>query len=1126
MVTLEDGRQLFAWQTETRSPNAGSAIKIGQGVVNFAPYTLSFSRKITSFFAKYNKQSALAAVGTFFTALLHAVETDTFLISLDGTGFVVLLIVGLSLLLIPLVARESNKHPDRPSDRRIAWEMWIEDHNPFNIFKGMTVKRLPALLLALVFQFGGMAPAAAAFTSAPTPTVAEQQQAGNFFTGGLQTLNEIVAKAVQDSATHLMEGSGPAKESVGTVKVTVEKGMTLGGLYQKLKSAGTVFPGISSAAEFIAAVVDINKLTSAHFIKAGQVLELPGFVGPVSVSYQAPAVRTPTSAVAPVAAPATSQAETPDISKGESGPARGVPIKSLEDVSQLIRESLLAQHADAKLEAARLRQLAENPIVQAAPGVGVEGYVGPEGSGASVEVASRVRSDSIWRAAEAERWANFTEADMELMVRDQTRRAGEALLSYRALSETLKIKRDSLRAMEAVRQKGTPDAGANFNQAIKVARDEVQLLAKAEREAGRVAKNLLGLQAKDDLRVRGALFTGIAGQNLDVYEARLKANTAKIQALAQELGTEGADQVAKFFKETMGIEASASWFKEAGKEPLPQLGLSIDLKALNKGDIKKEFAERIEKAIELFNLKAANDQLRVEASLARDHAVQQIEIARENAKEARKALAAAEAFLKDQMANYTDSGGAEGEAGALVRAFRLREEALIRVLAVQTAEVQARAQYRFAGRTDDPANQTAVSAPLGSDDTARLNIQGLIDTALKQRLGFMEKDIEQAAVDGGWDALMGRMDPNFKISGTFYKGGSPVSLSVSVLLSDSNAETKAERAKVAMSRAHVLVLAARNQVVSEVTSSYLGLRDAQESRRLAHRAEDLQTALRPTDSSHPDYFYLNAQSEAGHARLFDAQSNELAAWRNLQAAVGVGPAQAGAMFQGLLGEEAHDPTHAVEVARDYYDPKADKAMAAVMKEQIEELGLTMATNMDQYWDPKIGFAVIPSGGFVPMIWTDRLANIPAMILSPLTWPFRAMAGDTRLFVDPLGDRIAAETALATGQRAVAQDARVLEQGDKKAEFDSAARTLESAEKRVKEAEGRLKKAVDDLSAVQERARQGRASSPVVVRQKMVLVDREAREGSSGGLPTCPQPSPWAWPESRHSRSGGPRPSWS
>lgn len=895
---------------------------------------------------------------------------------------------------------------------------------------------------------------------------------------------EMVATAAARSLDNILPGATAGK-APGTVEVTVQKGMTVGGIVRTLTLAGALLPGVASPGELKAAIQNTNNLNASYFIKEGQRLVIP--LDPASLVRATSPPSARTEATPAPAAP--EKAALPDLPGADSGPARGVPIDNFADVSRLVKQSLLSQRDAAKLEAARLREKAET--LGWVPGVGAGAHAGAGESGVSVDVASRFYSESYARYVEAKRWADFTDADIDLMARDRMRQAGEALLSYRAVSETLKIKKESLRAMEAIPLQGSTAARANFAQSLKTARDEVRLFEKAEREAGRDAKNALGLRVKDDLRVKGGFYSGAEGQALDVYQARMKANSAKIHALSQELGTEGADEVARFFKETLKVEASASWFNEAGSQPLPQLGLSIDWRALNKDDVKKEFAERVQKAVELFNLKAANEQVRVEAAQARDQAVQQLKAIRENAKEAREALAAAEEFLKDQSANYSAYGGAESEANSLVRAIRLREEALSRMLAVQTAEAQARAQYRFAGGTGDPESVAPVSLPLGREDVSKIDFARLLDTAIKQRLGFSEKDIENAAHDGGWERLEGKLNANLRINGTFYKGGSPVALTFGVLLRDSNAETKAERAKWAVSRAEILVKAARNQVVNEVTSAYLSLRDAQEAQRLAIEAQGLQDQLVPSDPSHPAYFDRKAQSSAGRARLFDAKTNALNAWRSLQGAAGVDPAKAGATFRELTGSVAHDPTHAVETSKAYYDPKADKAIAAVVQVRIAELGLKMATNMDQYWDPKIGFAVTPAGGFVPLLWTDRIANIPATIFSPLTWPFRAMAGDTRFFVSPLDDRIQAETQLAEGQFAVAQENKNFEQDQKEVERVGAKEGLDRAEARVKRAGDRLGRAAGDLTQVEERARQKKSSSAEVVRQKAAMVSLEA-----------------------------------
>lgn len=895
---------------------------------------------------------------------------------------------------------------------------------------------------------------------------------------------ETVWNSVIHSIENLLPGARTG-ETLGTVVVTVQPGWTVGKIVSLLGRAGAFSPGMATPTELVKAIRDANGLNSKLMIKVGQALVIPldpaGILGtmaaPSGSADNSPAVGT------------VGDAGFPDLLGRDSGPVQGTSIEHLSDVVSLVQKSLSAQRDAAKHEAVRLRAKAEHSLVQAAPGAGLGAYSGPAGSGVSMEIASRWNSDALPRYEEAQRWADFTDADIALMARDRTRQAVESLLSYRTLSETLNIKRDALRGLESVSQQGASGRGANFDQALKNARDEVHLLEKAEQEAAREARNLLGLRVKDSIRVRGGFLTETRGQSLDVYNARIQANVAKIRALSQELGTDGADQVARYFKEELNIQASAAWFKEAGSTPLPQLGLMLNWKGLE-AERGKEFAERVAKAVELLTLKSTNDQLKVESAQIRDNAVQQLRAIRENGTVSREALAAADAFVGDQTVNYNKFGRNEIEANGLARALRAREEALAGVLALQSAEAQARARFLFAGGTGDPEQANPLSAPLARDEASKLDVGRLLDAAIHQRLGFSEKEIENVASEGGWEALAGKLNVNLRVTGSFYKGGSPVSVTFGVLLRDSNADAKAQRAHMAVSRAETLVKAARNQVVNEVTTAYLAFRDAQEAHRLAVEAESVFAKLVPTDLSHPAYFDRKSQAATGRAQLFQSKINELNAWRALQVALGVDPKEAAKTLHGFVGASFRDPTSAVEASKARYDPKADRALAAVLQERIDELGLQMATNTDQYWDPKLGFAVLPGGGAIPLLWTDRLANIPATLLSPLTWPFRALNGDTRFFYSPLDDRIDAETRLAEAQLKAAQANRVFQQGLKKGDSLGAAEALENAEGRVKRAEVQVGRVSRDLADTENLARQKKTSSSEVVRQRLSLVQAE------------------------------------
>lgn len=1081
LVTFPDGRQLFAWQSESRDPQAGEVLALTRGVVNFAPHTPSFSKKVSGFFRNNWKQFSFGSVLAALSSLVQAADDSGLLAYLDWTGFSAILLVVISLLAGHLWTNREVKEKSRPNVRRVYFQLWLEGLNPLLLIKSMTLKNIKALILAVVVSVGTVSPTIAAINTPSAPLVAKQTQEMPSVEK-IQTLDEIIAEAVKGSAVRLVSPDSAPAKAVGTLQFKVEKGMTLGTIYQQLKKAGTVFPGVSSAAEFIAAVAKLNGLNSSHFIKAGQILELP-VVGPVSVAYQVPVVggeqtvsTTQSRFTEPVVVTA---AEEPALAGRDVGEAEGVRIDNFDDVLRITQSSLVAKRDAARAEAARLMAKAEHPAVKAVPGVEIGARADKTGTGVSAELASRLSTDDYATYVQAQRWADYSEAQLAAMALDQAYKAHQALLDYRTAQEARKIKETTARALHQIAKKGPSEAKAALAQAEKAERDIAKAHAKTEKEFARAAKEELGLGVNDSIQIGGNIVTASGESNLNVYGARIAANQAKIKALSQSLGTEGADEMAVFFRELLGIRLSASVFQEAGSAPLPQLGVSIDVKALNAAHARgKQYAERVSMALELLELKAANQQLAVESAQAINQATQQMGAARTSLKSARQALKDAERFLADQRAAYTLYGGTAQETVALVEAVRLRDEALTRLLASQYTEAQARAQYRFAGGVGDLSSVSRANEPMSAKELARVDPSLLFERAVKNRLGFSEEDIDKAVSPEDFESLAGRVPVNFRLNANIYRGGNPVGFSLSVLLWDSNRELREEQGKAARNRAEILVRAAANQVVRETSDAWLVFHDAQEAHQLAQEAYALQKKMTPETPEAPDYFAAQARLSMAQARLADAQQKEIAAWRAFQQAAGITPAEAYSTLGKMQGQDSRDPTFVVQVAAEHYDPSADKSAAAVINERIAELGYQMATNESQWWDLSVGVAVTPNGVF-PYVMSARLADL-------LTAPFRWIIG-----APSLDDYILASTALAQGVLEQAGAERAYAQGQKKADAKNAAAQLKETAERVKRTENRLVQARQSLEEGRGQFAQKRVSSRHMLDLEIAVVRTEA-----------------------------------
>ncbi len=1081
LVTFPDGRQLFAWQSESRDPQAGEVLALTRGVVNFAPHTPSFSTKVSGFFRNNWKQFSFGSVLAALSSLVQAADDSGLMAYLDWTGFSAILLVVVSFLVVHLWANREVKEKSRRNVRRVYFQLWLEGLNPLSLIQSMTLKNIKALFLAVVVSVATVSPTIAAINTPSAPLVAKQTQEMPSVEK-IQTLDEIIAEAVKGSAVRLVSPDSAPAKAVGTLQFKVEKGMTLGTIYQQLKKAGTVFPGVSSAAEFIAAVAKLNGLNSSHFIKAGQILELP-VVGPVSVAYQAPVVggeqtvsTTQSRFTEPVVVTA---ADEPALAGRDVGEAEGVRIDNFDDVLRITQSSLVAKRDAARAEAARLMAKAEHPAVKAVPGVEIGARADKTGTGVSAELASRLSTDDYATYVQAQRWADYSDAQLSAMALDQAQKAYQALLDYRTAHEARKIKETTARALHQIAKKGPSEAKAALAQAEKAERDNAKAHAKIEKESAQAAKGALGLGVNDLIQIGGHFVTASGEANLNVYGARIAANQAKIKALSQALGTEGADEMAVFFRDVLGIRVSASVFSEVGSTPLPQLGVSIDVKALNAAHARgKQYADRVSMALELLELKAANKQLVVESAQAINQAAQQMGAARASLKSAQQALKDAERFLADQRAAYTHYGGTAQETVALVEAVRLRDEALTRVLASQYTEAQARAQYRFAGGVGDLSSVSPANEPMSAKELARVDPSLLFERAVKNRLGFSEEDIDKAVSPEDFESLAGRVPVNFRLNANIYKGGNPVGFSLSVLLRDSNRELREEQGKAARNRAEILVRAAANQVVRETSDAWLAFHIAQEAHQLAQEAYALQKKMTPETSEASDYFAAQARLSMAQARLAGAGQIEIAAWRAFQQAAGITPAEAYTTLGKMQGEDPRDPTRIVQVAAEQYDPSADKAAAAVVNEQIAEMGYQMATNESQWWDLSVGIAVTPNGVF-PYVMNARFADL-------LTTPFRWIIG-----ADSLKDDIQALIALAEGRLAQAGAERAYAQGQKKADANNAAAQLKETAERVKRTENRLSQARQSLEEGRGPFAKGWVSSRHMADLEIAVVRAEA-----------------------------------
>ncbi|MBK8870480.1 MAG: hypothetical protein IPN19_05415 [Elusimicrobia bacterium] len=774
--------------------------------------------------------------------------------------------------------------------------------------------------------------------------------------------------------------------------------------------------------------------------------------------------------------------------------AESTHIRQFSDVSDRVRQSLVAQQERERDRAAQLMKKAASLPTKALPKVDVGVQVdSADAAGPFATVASRLTTDDYAAYVEAKRWADFTDADINRLVVERTQGAAKALLVLKAVSDARTVKDETLRNFRGIDQKGPSDARKALAVELKAAQDEVKLLRKAEREATQTAKDLLGLGVKDTLQVDDNFMEGLADSNLNVHQARIDANKAKISALAQELGTQDADQLARFFSRFLGFEVQASGFTDTENAFFPKIGVSMDVKALREArKISKEFPARVEKAAELLTLKATNNQLEVEAAQVRDNAGQQLKLARQATQTAENAVKAAEAFLSTQKEAYASFGGTPRETVSVIEAVRLREEARSRLAGLRFAEAQAETEFRFAGGTGDPSRSDAVSVPLGPDAVASLDVRGLVEGAIQQKLGFSAADIEKASSPEDWQRLLARIPPTFKVNLGFSNGGVAIGVLVGVPLWDPDAETRDEQSALAMKNAQILVKAAQNQIVEDVTAAYLNLRNAQDTRRLAVRSQEALGRLTPADASHFAYHERVARTTAGQSRLFDAEAGVLSAWRTMQEAAGVGPKEAAQTFGRLRGQTVQDPLEAIRVATEYHDPKADKLASAALKERISELGLQIAANPAQRHVIHVGAYFSPSGTPVPLVYTPQVLDVFRTILTPLTFlPRYLMNGDTEVVYSPLNRLIATQTALAQGELNLARSTRQYEQGLKKVNVVSAAEDLEWAGKQLERAEGRVQRGSVALATAQGLMAQRLVPTSEVAQYQLALVGHEA-----------------------------------